>query len=252
MDLSNGTLMPVEELIDTFFGPSDGSAGLQSDYLQAGGVPVAEDHVCQDTHGAALSASAPLIDQGSSSTQVDKLCWGAQLTGSSANCTAGFTVGHAHFKNKFCAACRQKIELPVARLRALTPELGAAFSLTYKTTAGFWKEAPPACGGGLMRIVNHTMTCQGPWVIICKDTPAPLAWAELPQEWVGDGCITFRVAKGTLVPHQALDKAALRSRKRSRASESCEEAESTRGTVGALAMALQRPTVQITTVVADV
>ena len=42
-------------------------------------------------------------------------CWGAELMGTAVHCTLGFVSGKAHFKNKFCARCRQGINVPVRR-----------------------------------------------------------------------------------------------------------------------------------------
>ena len=50
-------------------------------------------------------------------------CWGAVLKGDSSCCTPGFCSGKAHFKNKFCSACREGIDVPATRVRALTPEM---------------------------------------------------------------------------------------------------------------------------------
>lgn len=129
-------------------------------------------------------------------------CWGAELTGDSSRCTPGFLLGHAHFKNKFCAACRQSILVPVERVRALTSELQPMFSNTLR--AGFWKTASPFIGGGLVRVVNNTHACEGPYLALYKEPPPEHAWGELPAGWVVDGQVQLTVAKGTLVPVAAL------------------------------------------------
>lgn len=50
-------------------------------------------------------------------------CWGASiLDNDGRNCTPGFNSGTAHFKNKFCHACRLLIEVPETRVRALKEE----------------------------------------------------------------------------------------------------------------------------------
>lgn len=133
------------------------------------------------------------------------LCWGAELTGDSSRCTPGFEPGHAHFKNKFCAACRNCVEVPAERVRALTPELQPM--LTNNLRAGFWKSASQLIGGGLVRVVNNTNACEGPYLAVYREPPPPLnkfEWGELPAEWVSNGYVQLCVAKGTLVPPASL------------------------------------------------
>ena len=164
------------------------------------------------------STLAPRDSSDLASEQADDLCWGAIVAGSNANCTADFRVGHNHFKNKFCAQCRAQIEVPVEHVRALTPELSAAFSVSSRMAAGFWKLAPPAYGGGLMRVVNNTLACTGPWLVLFKDSPPAIDWQELPSDWVREGKIAFRISKGTMVPLAALFRPQTTGRKRSSSS----------------------------------
>jgi len=127
-------------------------------------------------------------------------CWGGALKGDTSKCTPGFESGKAHFKNKFCAKCREGIEVPAARVRALTPELRALYNNTL--SSGFWKRASPSIGGGEVRIANNTITCDGPQLIVYREEPLPqLPWEPMPDEWVtDDGIVKLSVAKGTLVP----------------------------------------------------
>ena len=80
-------------------------------------------------------------------------CWGAILAKTNQFCSTAFSPGTGHFRNKFCPACIAGVRVPVARVRACTPELGALLSVTSKQQAGFWKDAPPSQGGGRMRLV---------------------------------------------------------------------------------------------------
>ena len=62
-------------------------------------------------------------------------CWGAVLKGDESKCTAGFASGKAHFKNKFCFACRDGIDVPAERVRALRPEMRQYYANSLR--AGF-------------------------------------------------------------------------------------------------------------------
>jgi hypothetical protein len=55
-------------------------------------------------------------------------CWGALFKGHTRGCEAGFCIGKAHFKNKFCARCRERIDVPLCAVRALTPALREAYT----------------------------------------------------------------------------------------------------------------------------
>ena len=47
-------------------------------------------------------------------------CWG-QLRGDNSKCTPAFSGGTAHFKNKFCPACKTGcFEIPTTHIRAAT------------------------------------------------------------------------------------------------------------------------------------
>ena len=51
---------------------------------------------------------------------LEAACWGAQLRSDASICTPGFTGGTAHFKNKFCPACKTgTFEIPLAHIRAM-------------------------------------------------------------------------------------------------------------------------------------
>ena len=52
---------------------------------------------------------------------IETACWGAQLNGG-ASCLPNFVPGKLHFKNNFCDACRESIIVPLAYVRALSPE----------------------------------------------------------------------------------------------------------------------------------
>ena len=128
-------------------------------------------------------------------------CWGAELKGDGGvGCTPGFESGKAHFKNKFCSKCRQCVEIPSQRARAMPEEMKPLF--TNSLRQGFWKLAPASLGGGDVRIANNTITCDGPWLIVYRELPPDLPWEPMPEGWVdaNTGCVRLSVAKGTLVP----------------------------------------------------
>ena len=130
-------------------------------------------------------------------------CWGAQLLKSDANCVPDFCPGRAHFKNKFCESCRAGLNLPVSQVRAMTNELDAILNSTNRLAAGFWKAIPSAVGGGgSMRIVNNTRHCHAPQLVVFSDEIPPLAWGEIPAEWLTpDGqFLPLHISQGTLRP----------------------------------------------------
>ena len=89
--------------------------------------------------------------------------------------------------------------VPAARVRALTDEMRVIYA-SNSLSAGFWKWAPLELGGGEFRLVNNTITCEGPWLVIFRETPPSIAWAQMPPDWEEDGFVRMAVAKGTLVP----------------------------------------------------
>ena len=149
---------------------------------------------------AAASSSSPLEAS-------EPLCWGAQLRGDPSFCTPGFSGGTAHFKNKFCPACKAgSFEIHVSHIRALprswNPEsasLDLKLSLSNGHSVGFWKTLPD--GEGRFRFVNNTLDCAGPQLVVFRELPSPmLSWGHLPERWVENNIVTLQVAKGTLVP----------------------------------------------------
>ena len=118
-------------------------------------------------------------------------CWGAELMGTAVHCTLGFVSGKAHFKNKFCARCRQGINVPVRRIRALTADQQR--QVTKRLQTGFWKRAPGSLGGGEVRIANNTSTCEGPWVAVFRHEPPPIAFELLPLKWQRDDVVKLVV-----------------------------------------------------------
>jgi len=132
-------------------------------------------------------------------------CWGSQLPGGFASCSSSFLGGKRHFKNKFCFQCRQGLFVPVEYVRALTPALRDA--VHNRPSEGFWNEMNGAPFDGLVRIINNTAGCSGPWLVVYKEKhpPSHVEWGEIPSTWVDEhGIVALIVAKGTLVPLKEL------------------------------------------------
>ena len=127
-------------------------------------------------------------------------CWGAQVSGNSANCTPGFRIGKGHFKNKFCEVCRTEgILVSAACVRRTRPSC----KLRNEQHNGFWNHARE---GFRFRLVNQTAECSGGTIVVSprplpdSDTLEPF---EAPWEMgcAGDGgFVRLMVSKGTLVP----------------------------------------------------
>mmetsp|Transcript_60847 Transcript_60847/g.166789 ORF Transcript_60847/g.166789 Transcript_60847/m.166789 type:complete len:706 (+) Transcript_60847:52-2169(+) len=126
------------------------------------------------------------------------ICWGAQLMGNATQCTPEFEGGSNHFKNKFCQTCIRGIGLPVSRIRALSPEIELEF--TNKKSAGFWKSAPIGHTKAEYRILNNTLDCVGPKLVVFRRTPPNKLWPAMPADWIVDDEVPMHVARGTMVP----------------------------------------------------
>ena len=170
-------------------------------------------------------------------------CWGATIAGTDGStCTPGFVggacafrrqprtllqnsvnrarfftprflslTGRGHFKNKFCASCRERgIDVPATRVRALTEDLMVHYT-SNSLSAGFWKVAPQSLGGGEFRLLNNTVTCESPWLVVYREAPPDhVAWGIMPSQWQKNGAVHMMVAKGTLVPDATLTHSAAR------------------------------------------
>lgn len=156
--------------------------------------------VLENDEGGPSHTDAP---SGSLEAEVNG-CWGAALKGCSAGCKPNFTSGKNHFKNKFCDRCREGIDVPAARVRALTNE--QADQVFNNLASGFWKRAPASMGGCMVRVANQTHSCIGPVLCVFKDAPPPVQFAALPSDWTSDGFVRLCVSKGTLVPAPSVSR----------------------------------------------
>ena len=92
------------------------------------------------------SESTVSTDRGSMHPQDKWVCWGAVLQGNAGlMCSPDFSIGTAHFKNKFCANCRAGMDVPLSRIRAVTPDLAEALGAG-RPSSGFWKPGPAQLG----------------------------------------------------------------------------------------------------------
>ncbi|KAL3918468.1 MAG: hypothetical protein SGPRY_006008, partial [Prymnesium sp.] len=72
----------------------------------------------------------------------------------------------------------------------------------------------PRCRLPFVKATVHEI--DGPELILYRDMPPDLAWAEVPEQWVHGGVVRLCLGKGTLVPAAGLDSASRNSRKRPR------------------------------------
>lgn len=172
----------------------------------------------EDSTAPNLAAPSPREKRQSSVTSADSsnlavmpACWGAQLRGDVSHCTPGFTGGTAHFKNKFCAACKTgTFEIQMSHIRAMPRSwysedstMDVKLSLSNGHSVGFWKVLPD--GDGFFRFVNNTLDCDGPQLVVFREVPAlSLAWGTIPDRWIDEDKVTLQVAKGTLVPRVSM------------------------------------------------
>jgi len=131
-------------------------------------------------------------------------CWGARLQGSH-NRTCGGTLrkqSNRHFKCKFCSNCQWTMAIPATRVRALTDDL--RYILSNRRSFGMWTIASKAMGAFRYRIVNNTMGCMRPALVVFeKDPPSRIAWTDVDPRLVDEhGRVPMCVSRGTVIPIQ--------------------------------------------------
>ena len=95
-------------------------------------------------------------DGSTNDSEGESTCWGALIKGDARDCTPGFVLGKAHFKNKVCSNCRSDgILVSASRLRICC---GDPSMLQNQLNAGLWSRNQHA---GLYRLVNQTAGCKG-------------------------------------------------------------------------------------------
>ena len=135
------------------------------------------------------------------------LCWGKELSGGLSSCAPDFQPGNNHFKNKFCDACRRDGFIVAAdRVRVICSSLHRHFC----------NMNGPSIWTNEARLVNQTIKCVGPRVVIFKGPSPPAETAPLvspvPEQWLrhsssGTLHVHFTVKLGTAVPSAALQPA---------------------------------------------
>ena len=131
-------------------------------------------------------------------------CWGTLLSGSDERCARGFVPGKGHFKNHFCGVCRSLgIKVPVQRTHALDSTQQAQFE--NNGGRGLWSEKAGCGPEHRFRLVNQTLKCSGPRLLILENASVSwdLAWASIPTRWIIEGHVHFLISKGTLTPADA-------------------------------------------------
>ena len=98
------------------------------------------------------------------------MCWGRLLSANNTVCTPDYVVGRGHFKNKFCPTCRAcGFSVPASRLRALHTSHHEAFQ--NGMGSGLWTEHKES--SVRFRLVNQTLKCSGPRIIILHHASVP-------------------------------------------------------------------------------
>ena len=75
-------------------------------------VPCTPPFACVTTQGAVASLTMLAL----SLTDALSFSLAPAHAGTTVGCEASFTIGKAHFKNKFCARCRERIDLPLTKV----------------------------------------------------------------------------------------------------------------------------------------
>jgi len=90
-----------------------------------------------------------------------------------------------------------------SRVRAISEMQEALFHNA--RSMGVWSSMPGTLGTGRFRIINNTVGCVRPSLILFEDAAPDLNWLALPTEWESPlGVVELCVGKGTLVPSGSL------------------------------------------------
>ena len=103
--------------------------------------PSAQTDVAQGDVAQAMKVEVRPVDRPDMPDGTER-CWGAEACGGTTVCIQGFRPGKAHFKNKFCSNCVNGIDLPLHRVRAITPSLMSFISNTNSRLV----HSSPSCG----------------------------------------------------------------------------------------------------------
>ena len=133
-------------------------------------------------------------------------CWGGVLKADGGQgCDPLFSRGRRHMKNKFCTQCngkRGELYLPLTRVRGVPESLHDV--LVNSSDGGVWSRAPNVFGNVSFRLINNTVGCSLPRIIIFEQEspalPGEAEWVALPDEWKLGEYLHVYVSRGTLVP----------------------------------------------------
>ena len=118
---------PDDDLIDLDWIIDSLGLGSQPDHT--GQLPHASSSGQLSDHQAVIETELAAEPMRVDASDGGERCWGAEASGDSC-CVRGFKPGKAHLKNKFCPNCINGFDLPLARVRALTPSVLAFISNT--------------------------------------------------------------------------------------------------------------------------
>ena len=125
------------------------------------------------------------------------VCWGHLLSGGTTPACVPVPIkAGPSFRERFCTTCRARgVQINAFRLRVVC----SGCVPTNKHGGGCWNEGPDADGWPPHRVVNQTINCIGPPIVILKfATSAPLhRLGEFPHG--SCGWYTFRIGR-TLAP----------------------------------------------------
>ena len=132
-------------------------------------------------------------------------CWGLAASNGLSPCDRSFVPRGGQVKRHFCSVCTSDgVAVPAERVRALTDE--QVRHVSKPSGRGFYKAACTGVGGGgFVRVVNNTITCDGPWLAVFRSAPSEsTTFSQIPAHWLNDGHVVFAIAKHTLVPMAAM------------------------------------------------
>ena len=141
------------------------------------------------------------------------LCWGAELQGGdNTKCIVEFLPGSRQFKNRFCEnCCNGTLKIASCNVFAVNEEISMLFQ--NKRSGGLWSTVPKHLGTGKFRVVNNTLGCKGPALVVFSDGTQVngLVLPQLPAGLSEEGVLQMSLYRRTLVPTKTMCHAACSS-----------------------------------------
>ena len=128
-------------------------------------------------------------------------CWASQLADDCGSfCNHGFKSKKGSIGKKVCNLCKARaFSVPACNVIPLQKEHSHIF---VNRGHGLWNVIPDHFGTGYFRVINNTLGCQGPKLIVFRNGSAQnMDDAQLPSEWVTDGMVQLRFCRSTFVPN---------------------------------------------------